>query len=310
MNKFDKMKIVTKIEYIDILNYNLFQSITKFDEVLYYKYQQKTPYTLLIMVNFQHFEVVLEFTAKILKEHYPELINKETIRECLQNINNLGFCSLDIDAILKDSQIVKCDITKDIQADINLIKTTIKQNLSNYTKWVVKNFKNGIVLENVVSTPKYKKRLTIYNKEKELNKVNNINFINSIEDGNTIIDSYKSKVRFELNINTKQQIRQLLNIPNNDLQAVLESKSNPILSVIDEAIKFQPLQSRTKTLRDYERELLLEKCGFDLVKVEATVRSLINKNTSIKRAMQPYRDLIKLIKTTDVPTFDLRKLVS
>ena len=310
MNKFDKMKIVTKIEYIDILNYNLFQSITKFDEVLYYKYQQKTPYILLIMVNFQHNEVVLEFTAKILKEHYPELINKETIRECLQNINNLGFCRLDIDAILKDIQIVKCDISKDIQADINLIKTTIKQNLSNYTKWIVKNFKNGIVLENVVITPKYKKRLTIYNKEKELNKVNNINFINSIEDGKTIIDSYKGKVRFELNINTKQQIRQLLNIPNNDLQAVLESKSNPILSVIDEAIKFHPLQSRTKSLRDYERELLLERCDFNLIKVEATVRSLIKKNYPISKAMQPYRDLIKLIKATDAPMFDLRTLVS
>ena len=116
-------------------------------------------------------------------------------------------------------------------------------------------------------------------------------------------------MRFELNINTKEQIRQLLNIPNNNLQAVLESQANPILTVIDEAIKFQPQQSRTKSLRDYERESLLERCDFNLVKVEAIIRSLIKKIYSITKAMQPYRDLIKSINANDNPPLDLRKLV-
>ena len=310
MNNFDKLKIVTNIENITIGDYQAFQCNSRFDEVLYYKYQQKAPNSLLIMVNYQHNELVIEFTSKILKGGFAKLINKETIKECLHNISNLGVCKLDIDSILNDGQVVKCDVTKDITTDINLVKATIKQNLSNYSKWIVKNYNNGIVLENVVSTPCYKKRLTIYDKQKELCKIGNLNFINSVENGALINDAFKGKVRFELNINTKKQIRQLLNIPNNNLQSVLESRTNPILTVIDEAIKFQPQHSRTKNLRDYERELLLQSCDFNLVKVEAVVRSLINKNTSITRAMQPYKDLIKLINTTDTPMFDLRKLVS
>ena len=310
MNNFDRMKLSTNINNVHILNYDAFQSVTKFDEVIYYKYQQNTPYNLIIMVNYQHNEVVIEFTAKILKEHYPQLINKQTIRECLQNINKLGLCLLDENSILRDSQVLKCDVTKDIVADIDIINSTVKQNLSNYTKWVTKGYNNGMVLENVVSTPCYKKRLTIYNKDKELHKSNNVNFINSIDSGNFVRESYKDKVRFELNINTKRQIRQLLNVPNNDLQSILESKANPILSVIEEAVKYDPHPKRTKSLRDYERELLLEKCDFNLVKVEAVIRSLINKNTSITRAMQPYKDLINLINSNDKPMLDIRELIA
>lgn len=310
MNKFDKMKIITKIENIHILNYNVFQSVLRFDKVIYYKYRQQKPYLLLIMVNYEHKELVLEFSGKILKEKYPQLINKETINECFQNINKLGFCTLDINSILKDCQVVKCDISLDINTDINLINSTIRQNLSNYTKWVTKNYPNGLTLENVVSTPRYKKRLVIYNKEKELNQADNINFINSLENEEYIKDYFKGKVRFELNINTKEQIRQMLNIPSNDLLAVLDSKANPILSVIDESVKYDSQPKRTKTLRDYERELLLNKCEFNLVKVEAVVRSLIKKNTSITRAIQPYKQLIKLINPTDRTSLDLRKLVS
>ena len=281
MNKFDKMKIVTKIEYIHILNYKVFQSVIRFDKVLYYKYRQQKPYFLMIMVNYEHNELVLEFSGKILKEKYVQLINKMTIGECLQNINKLGFCILDTNSILKDSQVVKCDISLDIVADINIINSTIRQNLSNYSKWITKNYTNGMALENVVSTARYKKRLVIYNKEKELNQADNVNLINSLENGEYIKNYFKGKVRFELNINTKEQIRQMLNIPSNDLLAVLNSKANPILSVIDEAVKYDLQPKRTKTLRDYERELLLEKCDFNLVKVEAIIRSLINKNTSI-----------------------------
>lgn len=310
MNLFDKIKIVTNIEFISILNYSSFQCITKLDNVLYYKYQQKSPSLLLIMINYQNHELIIEFTAKILKEKYPLLINNDTIRECLENINDLGLCELNIDSILNNSQVAKCDVTKDVFTDINLVKSAISQNLSNYSKWIVKNYNNGLVLENVVSTPRYKKRLTIYDKEKELGNVSNVNFINSIENGECLIDLFKHKVRFELNINTKKQIRQLLAISNNNLLEVLQSNVNPILSVIDEAVMSECLSHRTRTLRDFERELLLQKCDYNLIKVEALVRSLINKNTSITRAMRPYKELLKLIKYESISNLDLRKLVS
>jgi len=307
---FDKMKIITSINYISDINPKSFVAMTKFNEVLYYKYQQDKPYSLLILVDYNHNELVLEFTGKILLDKYSQLINRETIKDSLNNINKLNICRLDVEAILYNAEVVKCDITKDIETDINVINSTIRQNLTNYRKWTVKQYNSGIVLENVVSTPRYKKRLAIYNKCKELEKVNNINFIASLDTKNEILSYFKGKVRFELNINTKQQIRQLLNIPNNNIQNVLNATANPILTVIDEAVKYEPQQHKAQTLRDYEHELLLRDCGFDLVKVEAKVRALSSKNTSIKRLMQPYKELYKQINSVNSCAIDIRELVA
>lgn len=309
MITFDKIKLITSIDYVSNINTDRFFTVTKYNAVLYYKYHQESPYSLLIMVDFEHNELVVEFTGKILFDNYPNLICSDTIAQCLRNINHLGICKFNVNAILQDAEVVKCDVTKDIECDLKSLTSTIRQNITNYSKWNVKSYGNGIVIENVVATPRYKKRLAIYDKGNELRKATNINFINSLKNSCEVIDYYQNKIRFELNINTKQQIRQLLNIPNNQLINVLSSKANPILTVIDEAIKYESPLTKTLTVRDYERELLLKDCDFDLVRVEAKLRSLSSKNTSIKRLMQPYKDLYKRINSINSPTFDVRSLI-
>lgn len=67
------------------------------------------------MINYQHNELILEFTGKILLDKYPSLINRDNIKDCLSEINKLDICSLDTDAIIQDSEVVKCDVTKDVE---------------------------------------------------------------------------------------------------------------------------------------------------------------------------------------------------
>ena len=61
MLKFDKMKLVTKIDYISDIDYSKFILNSKEDSILYYKYQQERPFYLMVMVNYQHNELILEF---------------------------------------------------------------------------------------------------------------------------------------------------------------------------------------------------------------------------------------------------------
>lgn len=310
MIRFDKIKIISDISNISDLNKKVFLTNTKNDEVIYYKYRQERPYYLLLMVDYERRELVLEFTGKILLDKYPSLISKDTIRECLQQINRMGICHIDIDNILKQSYVTKCDVTKDTsEADIECIISYIRQNIINYRKWIVKGYRGGIALENVCKTPRYKKRLVIYDKDKELQKAVNEKFLNAIADKEQFLSYFKDKVRFELNINTMIQIRTLLNIADNDLQTVLSATANPILSVLNEAVVYCKPQLRKQTLRDYEHELLLKECGYDLVKVEAKVRALSSANTSIKRVMQPYKDIKNYLQASSTPIFDLHKLV-
>ena len=311
MIRFDKMKIVTSIDFIADIDTRVFLTNIRNGEILYYKYQQNTPFTLIIVADYHKNELTIEFTGKILKDYYPKLISEATIRMCFNNINNLGICTLDTEAIINNSSVLKCDVTKDISnQSIDAIISTTRQNLSNYSKWNIKRYYSGIVIENVVSTTKYKKRLIIYDKGKEFNKIANKNFVESLQNSRFVNEYFENVVRFELNLNTMYQIRQLLNIPNNNLINVLRASANPILTVIDEAVKYEPQRQKSQTLRDYEHELLLRDCDFDLVKVEAKVRALSSRNTSIKRMMQPYKELYKRLQNNKASTIDICALVA
>ncbi len=292
MITFDKLKIITNINYITNIDFERFVTHLKGDELLYYKYKQTSPFLLEVRADYNKHELVIEFTSKILREQYKELINKNNITRCFDEINRLGICQLNTQQILSNSLVAKCDITKDIKGyDIKDIINQIRQNLSNYQKWVCKNYAGGLVLENAVSTPRHKKRLTIYDKEKELMKATNAEFLKSLPNMEETIKHFTNTVRFELNINTEKQIRELLKISNNDLNNVIHSNANPILTIMDEAIREVKASSTAQNLRDYEHELFLKECHYDLSEVEAKIRGLISKNTSISRIMQPYKIL-------------------
>ena len=313
MLRFDKFKIVCNTKYVQNINTDCFIANMKNDELLYYKYQQKTPYSLLVMVNYLKNELSIEFTSRILKEHCVDLINHMNIRECLLNINELKICRLDIDNIITNGIVTKCDITKDVAcSDIDMVISQISLNLSNYKKWICKSYQhNGICLENVVSTPRYKKRLSVYNKGKELKKATNENFLNLLPDKNKVLDYFGDKLRFELNINTMDQIRYMLNIDNNMLTNVLQAVTNPILRVLDEAVMFQVNQCRqSSNLREYERVLLLQSCNYDLNQVEQTIRSLISRTTPVSRIMEPYRRLWEQHLHNQGPTIDIRAMIA
>lgn len=310
MLTFDKMKIVSHINNISNINEEEFVSHFKGAEILYHKYHKEKPYNLLIMADYCHNELVIEFTGKILKDNYKSLINRDNIRECFNEINKLDICSLDIDDIISNGNVVKCDVTKDIHTtEYNNIICLIKQNLSSYKKWVCKEYRGGLSLENCVATTRYKKRLIVYDKAKELSKATNVEFLNSVSNADDIISYFEHKIRFELNMNTMKQIRDLLCISDNNVMNVFSSSANPILSVFDEAVKKISLPQFKLSLRDYERSLLLKECHYNMVAVEMKLRALIPSNTSIKRTMEPYYDLYQQLHGVSYRNLDVRGLL-
>jgi len=293
MITFDKLKIVTNIEDITDIDTTVFVTQTKDGEILYYKYRQESPFCLLIQADYNNQELVIEFTGKILKEDYPRLINRNNIVQCLETINGMGICRIDTEAILAHGEICKCDVTKDIPStQMQEIIAQLKQSLTNYDKWTCAKYQgNGLVIYNTVKTDKYKKRLSIYDKRKELNKACNREFLNTISNRQEMLDYFQDKIRFELNIDTKAQIRLLLGVMDNRLHSVLSSNANPILTVFDEAIRPNEFTAYHSDLKEYMMALLIRECHNDLEEVEAKIRAMTPKTVSIRKKMQPFRDL-------------------
>lgn len=287
MQTFDRLKIVADITAIRITDERVFTKSIREDTVISMKYYQSTPCMLMVKVDYENGEVVVEFTGKILGHKYPQLISITNIEDCFQGIESLGFCTFDMDMIM-DSTVVSCDVTKDIQSDdVRKIQVYIKSHILNYDKYVCRALKNGnVVLEKNVTTRRIRKRLTIYDKGKEMNKADNVKFMKT----NGLSNEYDGKCRFEMNLTTQEQIRNTLHIEDTKLKSVLSSTNNPIVDFLNEAVGQTKETIACSEWKSYQRYLVLKDCDFDLAKVEAKVRSLYKRGTKIADVMKPYRD--------------------
>lgn len=127
MITFDKIKLVTNIEYIRNVDE------TKFE----IRYNDYDTMMLFMEIDYDENELVIEFSGKILGKDYPQLISRETIIQCLENINMLGVCEILVEDILKHSEVVKCDVTMDIQCDdIAGLASYINGNVKSHRQYV------------------------------------------------------------------------------------------------------------------------------------------------------------------------------
>lgn len=300
MQTFDRLKIVTAIDVIDVVDESVFVKTLVNGNVVSMKYYREVPSKLMIKVDYASGEVVVEFTGKILGHNYPHLISMANIEECFRNIELLGFCRFDMDLLMR-SEVVSCDVTKDVQcSDVRKVQSYIRSHISNYNKYMCRALRNGnVVLEKNVTTRKNKKRMTIYDKEQEMKKSDNTRFMQR----NGLTDEFVGKCRFEINLNSKEQIRNALHIEDTNLLTVLNSETNPILEFMDEAVCGSQGQKACSDWKSYQRYLVLKDCDFDLEKVEAKVRSLYRRGTKISDVMRPYREAYSQLMTEGEDTY-------
>lgn len=203
MITFDKLKIVSDITSIEIHDTSRFEVITKKGVVTALKYYQEAPYLLMIKVDYQNREVVIEFSGKVLGPDYPKLISIRTIETCFENINALGFCSLDVEAMM-DSDVVKCDVTKDVKIEnVSGLTQYVRNHISNYQQYLCRKLRNGnLVVEKNVVSRKTKKRMTIYDKEKDMHRAENEAFV----EANGLEGAFDGMCRFEINLDSKERL--------------------------------------------------------------------------------------------------------
>lgn len=294
MITFDKIKFVAPIYNIDTIQEDKFDNIYKNGTLAELKYTQQSPYLLYIEVDYIEQELVIEFTGKILLEHYPMLISRATIKECLNNINTIGICQLNVEAILQDGEVCKADVCRDIEYhDCMQLTQSINLSVKNHNKYLARTINNNFIIEKNVKSKTLKKRLTIYDKGKEIRLVDNRDFLCRLNAPQVCIDYFTNKIRFELNLNSKEQIRKSLHISETGIQSVLNSESNPILDYINVVLAEEDMIPSNLTVNNYCKLLLLQNSDYDLAKVETVVRQLSSNGTHISQAMQPFRKLMK-----------------
>ena len=290
MNTFDRLKLVASIDTIRDFDESQFEKIVK-DGNTAYKFYQETPYLLVIKINYSEHEVVVEFTGKVLGKDYPKLISSATIRQCFQNINASGIINLDIDAMM-DADVVRCDVTKDIHVeDVPRLTRYVRNHISNYQRFICRKLpNNNLVVEKNVTTDEIKKRMTIYDKGNEMRKKANQRFVEAYG----LHGAFDGVCRFEINLNSKEQIRTSLGISDTKLESVLASEANPIQDFLDVVVDATSTPNTISDRKCYYTMLVLKDCDYDLEKVEAKMRQLYpSRGSNIKAIMQPFRQMME-----------------
>lgn len=295
MLTFDKLKIVVQtLDCINDINTKKFNTITKNGEIAEYKYQQATPYLLFIEKDIADGEFIIEYTGKILGTRYNELINANNIRQCLENVNALGICTLDVDEILKEGRVVKADVTIDAEySDIASLTRELQASIVNNERYITKNMRGNFIVEKNVKTANRKLRLTIYDKEHEMSLQENHRWLQSYSDAEVknLINHFKGKIRFELNLNSIKAIIDGLCIQDNSILSVLNAEANPIMSFLDKILVDSAEAHVVRTLRDEERLALLKANDYNMKAIENIIRLHKAPSTKLSDTIKPYQEL-------------------
>lgn len=305
MITFDKIKIVTKLDYITITNKSVFEKReNELKNTTVFVYNQIKPFSLFIHLTPALNKAVIEFSGKILLDNYPKLISLDTICQCFQNVNNMGFCRLLIENIVYDSELIKCDVTKDFELYLKGdIKKILISQLSNHKKFITRKYSTtGYTVTKDVKTKKYQLRLSLYDKHRDMLKAENSDYLKLVSDPESIMNYFINKYRIEANLIQKKQIRDYLGISDNSLVSALKSNENPLLKIFNSMFCSSPSSPEStlkkRNLFEYESlsqlkdGLIVNACDFDLKKVNDVLNHYLATNTNKGKYQTRYRALI------------------
>ena len=319
---FDRIKIKSNYKY-------LLDTKVKFNEMFHSRSGEKTglfysskddiniPYNLYIAVSYVKQTLTLEFSSKILKENYPDLISRDTIKKCLTNINQLNICNIDVDSILSNGVVTSVDITYDADLILNdNLLDALNSQVNNYRRFKWTHYNNeGITFTKDVKSKDCTETITLYNKEKEICTSHNKNFLNSLSQPQQIMDYFKGKTRFEITLDTPKKIMNYLNLTDTKIFSVLNSDTNPILILFDKIFNNSVTNISNATFDNYEEwsmKIILDSYNGDLKRLEQDVRSKFSSRSGATKRMKKFETVYRTIvsaSTCENPIEKIRNLL-
>ena len=210
-------------------------SIIEFNSQANHNNRGLVPFSLYIHANRQSKRMTIEFSSKLLLEDYPLLISEDTFPQALRNIERLGICKLNVEAIIEDCSFNKLHATKDVDMELTeFILDTLNLCTGDYRRYNWKRYMGeSICFKKDVKTRDCQEELNIYNKEVEILTGKNKPFLKMVSNPTEIMAHYEKKTRFELKMGTKRMIMKKLKISDTSYYNVMRGNPNILLEQFD-----------------------------------------------------------------------------
>lgn len=234
MIRFDSIKILAPLESVTDFNTNHFkEDIQTFNGT-------ETRNTLTaqnldfgfnrLQIDYKANNLIIECSAKALKNDYPEGININTYGQLIDRLNDTKVVLLNPNVIYNEGKLLRCDVTDNVNfteykgtnfyTDMGAIPLPNKYDITSYNR--TKN--KGLVIKGKQKS--FKERLIFYDKMTELlSNKNGREFVNSISKL-SIWEKFNGTIRTETNLNQLSTIRKYVGSTNLAEALSSESKVN------------------------------------------------------------------------------------
>lgn len=299
MISIDSNKILLPFDCLDAFNSDAFfnKPIIKGGQTLQNKYTMNNPIPGLksIEVNPGANKVIIETSAKILKDNYLQGINLNTLEQYTDTINSTGLIHIKR-ANIDHAQILLADTTQNIAWNDKTSFSDLIHSIQlcsvnpKYSNDLFNERNNkGLVFTGNQKTVKC--RMIIYDKYTELiAKKENKLFLESCNNPNKLLNQVKGIIRVEQNNTSFDAIRTRLKVSDNNILSVLNSKENPNYKLLDSITSlhsveqlelFERYRNKDMTIGEIVRmegmRNIIEKCNYDKILVKEFLKSLSDK---------------------------------
>lgn len=287
--KFDTVRFISSNRHLISYNEELFKTDVDLQtgeirSVTYNsKYDNHIPFELYIHANYKKGRLAIEFSSKVLLGNYPQLICYDNFVECLQNINALGICKLDEEAILNDCEFTKLHTTKDVQMKLTDNKlNALNQLVGNYRRFKWERYNDtGITFMSDVKSSSDKVEITFYNKEVEIVLKKNENFLSMTGKSDEIKEYFNGKTRVEMRLETRKKIKRELGIPNTSWESLNLVQHNPLLKQFNKVFTKEPIAElpEAKNINEFFMHYYVKSFNRDLKKIEQNIKDNLSYNS-------------------------------
>jgi hypothetical protein len=248
-----------------------------------------------IEINPTQNTVIIESSAKILRDSYLDGINLNTVENWVNEINTTNLIHIFPEGI-SQAEYLTADVTQNIKWNktsfSDLFYSLQLSCINQKYKSELWNKKNNQGLAFTGNQTTLKSRLILYNKYLDLitNKPNK-ELLKLCNNPNKLINSAKEIIRVEQNTTTFKSLRKRFNIHDNNLLSVLGSNENPNYKLLDSITTLHSLEQMELFARYKDSDLtigaivrmegmrnIIEKCAMDLNLVQSFLKSIDSKN--------------------------------
>jgi hypothetical protein len=201
-------------------------------------------------------KAVLDISAKILLDNYPQGITVDTIEQALKTVEIPEvFTFNNYQDLVQNSIVKRVDVCTDFNADSTTLVNALYYLRSINPKYHVKKYTRGndIAISFNKEAKTVNEYFKFYDKRLELLRSDNAEFLRSLEDAEALLNHFSGKVRAETRTTSFKEMYKRFDIPQgkNTLENVLNSNSDVNTNIFTKISKpMQNMKEDVATLFD------------------------------------------------------------